>query len=593
MKSTRLAVEIRAALFVAPIAAGACLAACINNGDNSNGSDDAGFGEDATMPGVDGAPSPGVDSGGDTTAPADAGTDTSVPPGNDSGQDAGPGTITGQVVDFMQFDYGLTPTATVSVVGGPQTTTDATGRFTLTGVAPGPRVLVNVTVPTTEGVAYGSSQLVVDVAGGATVQVTAHVLEGCVATMPVTASAPASTSLQSACPGRTAAYCGVTFDLGALVEADGGTFTGNAQVEMIPVEVPPVTAALDAGLDYTWFEAFPGDMGAAQADGGALPLQSLGACEIRVYDTNMVPLTIAPGHTATIDIPAFRPQGNGESFTGYSYDAATGRWVEQGPGTFTTETADENTVNVFETQVSRLGWWNVDEATAGEGCVIGTITSGGAPFPNLLVTGTGVGWGGVSTGVTGADGTYCLDGLAGSSMTITALAQSGASAFSRARAVGTVTTSAGAASCAVNRGACANAGAASIAPLEPITPGCATGRIVEPPDDTEADGGNVPVAATLALYFDYSSTNDPGSGFESFSYVGQVTTGADGTFCVSYPPNVTVTFYDPTNEGFCNGGQTQNSPSFAAPAPPSDGGVAACPTGCTDVGDIGYFCTGS
>jgi hypothetical protein len=592
MKRTLLAVEIRAALFLAPLAASAGLAACISNGNNANGSDDAGIGEDATMPGVDGAPSPGVDSGGDTSAPPEAGMDTSMPPGNDSGQDAGvdagPGTITGQVVDFMQFDYGLTPTATVSVVGGPQTTTDATGRFTLTGVEPGPRVLVNVTIPTTDGVAYGSTQLVVDLAGGATAQVTAHVLEGCVATMSVTPSGPASTSLQAACPGRTATYCGVTFDLGALVEADGGTFTGNAQVEIIPVEAPPVSAALDAGLDYTWFEAFPGDMEATQADGGALPLQSLGACEIRAYDDTMVPLTIAPGHTATIDIPAFRPQANGETFTGYSYAPASGRWVEQGTGTFTTELAGENTVNVFEMQVSQLGWWNVDEATAGEGCVVGTITSGGAAFPNLLVTGTGIGWGGVSTGVTGADGTYCLDGLAGSAMNVTALAQDGALTFSRA--VGTVTTSATAASCAVNRAACANAGASSIAPLQPITPGCATGRIVEPLGNTLADGGAVPVAATLAVYYEYEGAGDPGSGLEQFAYAGSATTGADGRFCVAYPANVTVSLYD-SSHFFCSGGKTQSSPSFSAPA--LGGSPVACPTGCTDVGDIDYYCTGS
>ncbi|MGO9711001.1 MAG: carboxypeptidase-like regulatory domain-containing protein [Polyangiaceae bacterium] len=589
MKTIRLSGDLRAAILVVPLATSAV--GCISNNATSPGSDDAG-GFDATL--EDAAFPPGTDSSvPDATTDAPPPADTSTPPPVDAGSDAptdaaidapldaGPqlGTIVGQVFDFMELDIGPISGASVSIAGGPSTTTDATGRFVLSGVTPGPRVLVDVSVPFGQGV-YSSNQVVVAVGSGETVDMTAHLLEGCSTTVAVSPTAAASTTLQGACASRTIAYASISFDPGALTES-GSTFSGNALFEVIPIESP----ASDGGIDYTWFSTFPGDMSAQKLDGGTLPLQSLGACEFRVYDeSNGSPLTIAAGHTATLEIPAFRAETGSENFTGYYYDTTTGLWVEQGPGTFTTQTVNSLLVNVFQIQVPHLTWWNIDQGTTNEGCVIGEVTSNGAPFPGLLVGGTGVGWGGGGGGVTGANGTFCLNGLASSPMNVTATAQSGGATF--VRGLGTLTTGAAGGSCAVNPSACAVAPPSAIIPLEPITPGCATGTLNYVP--TYADGGVVP----LPFQYNFPGGGEPGSGQTGSFYDGVITPAPDGSFCLQYPPGVTVAIVDPTSSFGCSGGEpNENAASFTPPAIAADAGAAICPTGCANVGNVDFYCT--
>ena len=152
MKTIRLSGDLRAAILVVPLATSAV--GCISNNATSPGSDDAG-GFDATL--EDAAFPSGTDlSVPDATTDAPPPADTSTPPPVDAGSDAptdaaidapldaGPqlGTIVGQVFDFMELDIGPISGASVSIAGGPSTTTDATGRFVLSGVTPGPRVLV-------------------------------------------------------------------------------------------------------------------------------------------------------------------------------------------------------------------------------------------------------------------------------------------------------------------------------------------------------------------------------------------------------------------------------------------------------------------
>src|ERR1700733_10034125 len=136
---------LKTLVLLQPLAGAAVLASgCINSTATPGGGEDAALPlydagqppvNDATVP-VDGADASVVDS----TVPVDSA------PGVDAA-DANPGvgSIVGQVRDVNQFNQGVVPGATVSVVGGPSTTTDVNGTFTLTGVTAGPRVLVTVT----------------------------------------------------------------------------------------------------------------------------------------------------------------------------------------------------------------------------------------------------------------------------------------------------------------------------------------------------------------------------------------------------------------------------------------------------------------
>ena len=423
--------------------------------------------EDAALPTEDSAV-PVIDS----TVPVDASADTAPPPVADSAPpvdstlpvdsspgvdaaDAAPaiGAIVGRVLDVNQFGQGVVAGATVNVASGPLTTTDLDGNFSLANVVAGPRVLVTVTTPSnlSSGIAYSTAQVAVAVAGGQTLEIYPQVVEGCIATAPIDADAGATLTLQDGCSSRTGAFVSIAFNPGSLVDSSGNPFDGTLRLEAIPLAFAAGTTP-----DLSWGVALPGDMSGVESDGGLVKLESAGAAELRVFDdATGNPLSLAPGQSATLQLAAFRAPNTGETFESWYYDMATGLWVEDGNGAFTTVPVGPSTLEVYQVSVSHLTWWNIDHPLSNTGCVRGTLTAAGAPLTTAFLQATGTDFLGTLIAYPqGTPGAFCLDGLGGGHANIVAGHTVSASLSYETTQSGAVALSDAGSSCAVDTSGC-------------------------------------------------------------------------------------------------------------------------------------------
>jgi hypothetical protein len=161
----------------------------------------------------------------------------------------------------------------------------------------------------------------------------------------------------------------VVFPPAALVRADGSPATGAVDVAITPVDVVNAIGA------------FPGPFTGIQADGTSTPIATFGVMEIDVSQGGQ-PLQVAPGLTATLDIPIYTGgAAAGQTIPLWSLDEVAGMWVQEGTGTVVASAASPTGL-VLRATVSHLSWWNVDVPYVPFVAIVRCVTmTGGNPVP--------------------------------------------------------------------------------------------------------------------------------------------------------------------------------------------------------------------
>lgn len=284
------------------------------------------------------------------------------------------GTVTGTVSSVAG-----TPLANVAVAsGGRNTTTAADGRYSLTDVPVGDRVVVSYTLA---GHVTGHATL--SVAKDAQVLASPRLL-------PV-----ATTQMVDAAAGGTVAVAGtpaqVVLPAGGLVGAGGAAASGQ-----VTVAVTPIDPATDPA-------SMPGNFTAAGGGGATTTIESFGALNVDLRDAAGQPLNLAAGQSATIRIPlATRSAGAPTTIPLYWFNEQTGLWVQEGTATLQGSAPDQ----YYEGTVSHFSTWNADqpmETIFVNGCV---QDGAGARVQGVWVHSEGVDYSGGDIEPTNAQGDF-------------------------------------------------------------------------------------------------------------------------------------------------------------------------------------------
>ncbi len=305
-----------------------------------------------------------------------------APNNNDPNPDPGPsqttGTISGQVMDGLTGQ--TVASATVSVAGQ-TTTTAADGSFTLTGIDPADRIIVDVT----RG-GFADQQKIVRLAGGGdTVNVSVRLLP--IGVTQVFNPDTAQTVTDASSPAS------VALAAGALAQADGSAPVGDVTAEM---------TVIDPTVDI---ELMPGDMQADVGGGVLAPIESFGAITVNFADASGNELNLAQGSSATIRIPLADRSGNPPATIPlFFYDQTTGAWVEEGTATLVNDAAGD----YYEGTVSHFSTWNADflyEQITVTGCVQNAL---GEAVSGAEVVAVGDDYSGRSSAYTDASGNFSI-----------------------------------------------------------------------------------------------------------------------------------------------------------------------------------------
>lgn len=145
----------------------------------------------------------------------------------------------------------------------------------------------------------------------------------------------------------------VVFAPGSLVDGNGAPVSGPVQVAMTPVDV----------VDN--LRAFPGRFAGVRPGGEQGLLLSYGTVEF-VLSAAGVPVQLAPGKKATIEIPIYTalkrdgtPIAEGDSFPIWSLNESTGGWTEEGSGIAVAAASPSDLA--LRAEVTHFSWWNHDD----------------------------------------------------------------------------------------------------------------------------------------------------------------------------------------------------------------------------------------
>lgn len=144
----------------------------------------------------------------------------------------------------------------------------------------------------------------------------------------------------------------LTLPPAALVNAAGQPVSGAVTVSLTPVDI-----STPAGTD-----AFPGRFEGLSPAGTSGPIVSYGTAEYSITQDGER-LQLAPGRTATIDIPVYADMAlggaalkAGDTVPLWSLDERTGSWVQEGQGTLVTRSGGL----ALHAEVGHFSWWNAD-----------------------------------------------------------------------------------------------------------------------------------------------------------------------------------------------------------------------------------------
>ncbi|MEM6325907.1 MAG: PKD domain-containing protein, partial [Bacteroidota bacterium] len=234
--------------------------------------------------------------------------------------------------------------AEVRVVGGTASaTTGADGEAVVEGVPTGVPVALAVSKP-----GFATQRISLDLPDG-TPSAFREVTLG--------ARQPAQTLRNAEQGGAMGGVEGVrvTLPVEGLVHADGTPASGDVEVRLTPVDVS----------DRDELGVFPGEFAGVTPDGIAPIILSYGTAEY-VFEQDGETLDLAPGKTATIEIPIYIAddgQGNdlapGDPFPLWSLDETTGTWVLEGEGVVVASVGSPTGL-ALRAEVSHFSWWNCD-----------------------------------------------------------------------------------------------------------------------------------------------------------------------------------------------------------------------------------------
>lgn len=286
------------------------------------------------------------------------------------------GTVSGRVVDAATA-LGV---AGVRVsAGGVSATTDASGAFSLAGVAAATRLQVRL-----ESDTHAEGARIVALAAGGSVDVQARLpAVGTLLTVPADLGGAIT---MGGSPAQ------VLLPPNALQRADGTLASGPVQVRMTPIN-----PALDTAL-------MPGDF-TALVGGVAQPIESFGALNVTLRDSSGAALNLRPGQSASIRIPlATRSATVPGTIPLFFYDTASSRWVQEGTATL----AGLGAGRYYEGTVTHFSTWNADQVMNTvrlNGCV---ADAAGARVAGATVLGDGVNYSGATRATTDAEGNFSI-----------------------------------------------------------------------------------------------------------------------------------------------------------------------------------------
>ncbi|HEV7239182.1 MAG TPA: family 16 glycosylhydrolase [Thermoanaerobaculia bacterium] len=202
-------------------------------------------------------------------------------------------------------------------------------------------------------------------------------------------------------PGGT-----VEFPPNAFVEASGRRVDGEVQIAMTLLDVSDPRQVRNA----------PGDFRARMRDGAIRPLETFGVFEVIAETPSEQRVELARDRSATVAIrvpPRVRPPREVGLF---SFEPATGLWVEQGTMSSTA------TEKVLISSLRTLGTWNADQVLLTTCIKVRILACDNAtPAVNALVAATGADYSGFSQGIiTDPSGEICLSVKRNARVTITA-----------------------------------------------------------------------------------------------------------------------------------------------------------------------------
>jgi hypothetical protein len=310
-----------------------------------------------------------------------------------SGGSGGSGSAVTTALFGVVKDTGGAPVAGAKVqAGGATATTDAGGKFQMAAGA-GPAVV------RVEAAGFAPTSLRVEVHGGHASAVNVRLLRE---TPPVPLDATAGGVVEGPRGAKLEAPAG------AFVDPSGKGVSGEVQVSLTPLDPS----------DRAQRGAAPGDFSARSAGGAVVMLESFGMMDISVRQGD-VPLNIAPGKAVKVRIPAPASGETPATMPLWSFDLATGQWVEEGTVALDAE------ARVYEASLPHLSYWNADlplEAT----CITGVVKdTGGAVLPGARVNAQGVDYTGDSSATAGVDGRFYLAVRRSSQVDVLAIHQDG------------------------------------------------------------------------------------------------------------------------------------------------------------------------
>jgi hypothetical protein len=302
----------------------------------------------------------------------------------------GTGSISGRVIDLNGI---AVAGAQVSTPGGASTTTGSAGDFVLGGLPATQRVAVTISadgyasttaayrvIPGTQPfreirIARRGPRVRIDAAAGGVVPFA----DGGRITIPANAFAGVG-------PGGFVDVQVTYYDPGAV---EGPVASVGVSAQVAPANT---ASSLDAA---------PGDFSAIEAGGTPSQLETAGAVDVRVTNSQGAPVSVAPGQSVTINFPD-RDGAAAGTWGLYRFDQSTGQWVRTGNAPPAPDGTQQATVPTLDIP------WNADKPLITTCITITVRDPGGAPRVNEFVEATGVNWRGPSSGWTDGSGNVDL-----------------------------------------------------------------------------------------------------------------------------------------------------------------------------------------